>query len=120
MRRRPPRSTGTDTLFPYSTLFRSSAVRLNATARQLGLLMGPAVGGALLLAFGANLGILINAALYLPFIIWLASAPYGPKFRTVGTVVAQRAVRGFGDIVQIGRASCRERVCQDVLISGVS
>src|SRR3546814_12638959 len=26
MIRRPPRSTGTDTLFPYTTLFRSSAV----------------------------------------------------------------------------------------------
>src|SRR3546814_9636236 len=27
MRRRPPRSTRTDTLFPYTTLFRSEAVR---------------------------------------------------------------------------------------------
>src|SRR3546814_4679994 len=72
--------------------------------------MGPAVGGALLLAFGANLGILINAALYLPFIIWLASAPYGPKFRTVGTVVAQRAVRGFGDIVHALREIAQHRV----------
>src|SRR3546814_15696587 len=27
MRRRPPRSTRTDTLFPYTTLFRSAAVR---------------------------------------------------------------------------------------------
>src|SRR3546814_12364326 len=33
MIRRPPRSTLTDTLFPYTTLFRS--VRLNATGRPL-------------------------------------------------------------------------------------
>src|SRR3546814_18375530 len=33
MRRRPPRSTRTDTLFPYTTLFRSEAI-----ARRLGLL----------------------------------------------------------------------------------
>src|SRR3546814_6893104 len=29
MRRRPPRSTRTDTLFPYTTLFRSAAKRAN-------------------------------------------------------------------------------------------
>ncbi|MGH8445979.1 MAG: MFS transporter [Solimonas sp.] len=84
-----------------------SAVRLNATARQLGLLFGPAVGGAFLLVFGANVGILVNAALYVPFIVWLATAPYGPKFRKAGTVVAQRAVRGLGDIVQALREIAR-------------
>src|SRR3546814_9953567 len=31
MIRRPPRSTRTDTLFPYTTLFRSRAVRLHPT-----------------------------------------------------------------------------------------
>src|SRR3546814_5827398 len=30
--RRPPRSTRTDTLFPYTTLFRSDALTANATA----------------------------------------------------------------------------------------
>src|SRR3546814_15669261 len=29
MRRRPPRSTRTDTLFPYTTLFRSDALRIH-------------------------------------------------------------------------------------------
>lgn len=75
-----------------------SAVRLNATARQLGLLMGPGIGGGLLLWLGPNLGILVNALLYLPFILWLAVAPYGPKFRAAGAVVATRAVRSLGDI----------------------
>jgi MFS family permease len=78
-----------------------SAVRLNATARQLGMLAGPGVGGGLLLWLGPNLGIFVNALLYLPFIVWLAFAPYGPKFRAAGTVVATRAVRTLGDI---GRA----------------
>jgi MFS family permease len=75
-----------------------SAVRLNATARQLGMLLGPGVGGGLLLLLGPNVGILFNALLYLPFILWLAVAPYGPKFRAAGTVVASRAVRSIGDI----------------------
>src|SRR3546814_1082689 len=40
MRRRPPRSTRTDTLFPYTTLFRSSVVagmRRIGQARQAGV-----------------------------------------------------------------------------------
>src|SRR3546814_12310218 len=34
MRRRPPRSTRTDTLFPYTTLFRSLALRCPLGQRQ--------------------------------------------------------------------------------------
>src|SRR3546814_15545931 len=34
MIRRPPRSTRTDTLFPYTTLFRSDHVRLHLLGRQ--------------------------------------------------------------------------------------
>lgn len=87
-----------------------SAVRLNATARQLGLLMGPGVGGGLLLWLGPNLGILVNALLYLPFILWLAVAPYGPKFRAAGAVVATRAVRSLGDIWRALREIAEHRV----------
>jgi MFS family permease len=49
-----------------------SAVRLNATSRQLGILFGPAVGGGLLLALGPATGLLVNCLLYLPLIIWLS------------------------------------------------
>ncbi|MDB5818519.1 MAG: hypothetical protein JWQ11_2159, partial [Rhizobacter sp.] len=80
-----------------------SAVRLNATARYLGILVGPAVGGVMLLQLGAAHGILLNAVYYLPLVIWLWKAPYGPKFRKGGAVVAKRAVRGFADIVQTMR-----------------
>src|SRR3546814_9537906 len=34
MRRRPPRSTRTDTLFPYTTLFRSRSIRLRSWTAQ--------------------------------------------------------------------------------------
>jgi MFS family permease len=53
-----------------------SAVRLNATSRQLGMLAGPAVGGAILLAVGPVYGIFINAFLYVPTILWLQNAPF--------------------------------------------
>src|SRR3546814_12219927 len=36
MRRRPPRSTRTDTLFPYTTLFRSTRRKIEASACDLG------------------------------------------------------------------------------------
>src|SRR3546814_20263854 len=44
MMRRPPRSTRTDTLFPYTTLFRSSKVRANAAHpdRCVGSVLGKA------------------------------------------------------------------------------
>src|SRR6185295_16540050 len=43
-----------------------SAVRLTATARYLGLLMGPAIGAALLLALGPSKGLFVNVLLYAP------------------------------------------------------
>jgi MFS family permease len=59
-----------------------SAVRLLATSRVLGLLGGPAVGGAMLLVFGGAWGILLNALFYVPLTWWLWRAPFGPRFRS--------------------------------------
>ncbi len=53
-----------------------SAVRLNATGKMLGILMGPAVGGLILLAAGPAFGIMINALIYLPLsvsLLWIRS-----------------------------------------------
>jgi len=74
-----------------------SAVRLGATARYLGMLCGPAVGSALLLACGPATGIFVNAAIYLPMIIWLWHAPYGPRFRAEQPTPV-RSVRRFADV----------------------
>ena len=79
-----------------------SAVRLNATARYLGVLVGPAVGGVILLALGPAHGILLNTLFYLPLVLWLVNAPYGPRFRS-GSPPPRRAVRGIADIVQAVR-----------------
>jgi len=49
----------------------ASAIRLNATARQLAILFGPAVGGGLLLVVGAPVGMMINVLLFIPLSIWL-------------------------------------------------
>ena len=77
-----------------------SGVRLLATARYLGILVGPGVGGLIMLTAGPRLGILLNACFYIPVILWLWKAPYGPRFRAAGHAVSARAVRGFADVVQ--------------------
>ncbi len=66
-------------LFFYDVVGRDelqSAVRLNATSRNLGILFGPAVGGALLLTLGPAYGLVANGLLYLPLIAWLFRTPY--------------------------------------------
>ena len=77
-----------------------SAVRLNAMARYLGVLVGPAVGGVIMLALGPSHGIILNTLFYLPMFLWLFFAPS----REQRAAVARVAVRGFADIVQTIRA----------------
>src|SRR3546814_17383117 len=98
MIRRPPRSTRTDTLFPYTTLFRSFAVK-----RILQL----AVPVPLLRCFVKALDSL--------------QTPAPPRGRSsVNRLVdcsSKQPFRGFQPtrgIEKNGRASCRERVCQYV------
>jgi len=86
-----------------------SGVRLNATSRYLGILVGPAVGSAILLALGPAYGILLNTVFYLPVVLWLVNAPYGPRFRK-GPAPPRRAVRGFADIMQAMREIAGQRI----------
>lgn len=79
-----------------------SAVRMNAMARYLGVLVGPAVGGAILIALGPAHGIMLNTIFYLPLVLWLVNAPYGPRYRA-GTPPPRRAVRGLHDILHTVR-----------------
>src|SRR3546814_13724175 len=87
MIRRPPRSTRTDTLFPYTTLFRSVGITSNVL-RDLGALT--TTGGWIILGAAVIDDVLAIMIL------------------SVATGVAA------GSFEEIGRASCRERVCQYV------
>jgi len=80
-----------------------SAVRLMATSRWLGLLFGPAVGGAILLAVGPTYGILLNVLIYLPLVLWLWKAPYEKK-------PAPRPLRALADIIATLREISGNRV----------
>jgi MFS family permease len=67
-----------------------SAVRLSATSRQLGMLMGPAVGGGLMLLLGPAKGLLVNVLIYVPLVWWLWKAPYGAEQRREQSAAVQR------------------------------
>ncbi|WP_028181888.1 MULTISPECIES: MFS transporter [Bradyrhizobium] len=77
-----------------------SAVRLNAMARYLGILVGPAVGGIIMLTLGSSHGIIVNTLFYLPMLLWLFWAPARDK----SIAVRRFAVRGLADIVLTIRA----------------
>ena len=95
-----------------------SGVRLNATARWLGQLMGPAVGGGLMLALGPAYGLLVNALIYLPLVLWLWRAPYGLRFRKSEPSPA-RAARGFSQIAATARAVAGNRtIVSMILLAG--
>jgi MFS family permease len=85
-----------------------SAVRLNATGRQLGLLFGPGIGGAMLLAFGAGVGLLLNALLYLPLTLWLLSVPYTGHSHE-GAASGRRQGLGLGEALRVLQAVSRDR-----------
>src|SRR3546814_3129473 len=61
MIRRPPRSTRTDTLFPYTTLFRSGTARTNHGYRNITMNLIFILIAALLL---------ISVTLWLAFVLW--------------------------------------------------
>jgi MFS family permease len=85
-----------------------SAVRLTATGRYMGFLVGPALGGALLLSLGPAVGIFVNALIYLPLFVWLIYAPYGAA--AVGWRPPSAAVRGFADLWSTMQVVARDRV----------
>jgi len=96
-----------------------SAVRLTATARYLGLLMGPAVGAGLLIALGPSKGLFVNALLYAPLMLWLWRAPYGRRFRQ--GKADTRAVRGLADIVTtVRRVADNPTIASMTLLAGAA
>ncbi len=91
-----------------------SAVRTTASSRHLGWLLGPAIGGALMLAFSPTTALFINMLFYLPVVTWAfvtrrmkaradakAGAPAPKPVRTSGGLaeVADTLKRVAGDRV---------------------
>jgi MFS family permease len=95
-----------------------SAVRLNATARQLGILFGPALGGAMMLWFGAPAGLLINAAIYLPLTIWLMWVPYTGHLREGAP--ARRGLRWRDAARVLGEVAQHRSIVTMIVLGGAA
>src|SRR3546814_15628664 len=112
MIRRPPRSTRTDTLFPYTTLFRSRMPASQAGRRGFGYKLR--CEALLLSRFVADMeqkgATIITTKLALDWATKEARPPTWP-----GRLSAVRAFARHLSSTEprkIGRASCRARVCQ--------
>jgi MFS family permease len=95
-----------------------SAIRLNASARYLAILLGPAVGGGLMLALGPAWGILFNVLLYLPFTIFLLAVPYTGHSRRVGPPARVRF--GLGETWQLFRGLTDRRLVTMIVLGGAT
>jgi MFS family permease len=94
-----------------------SAVRLNSTSRQMGILFGPAVGGALMLLLSPPMGLVINALIYLPLTIWLLTVPYTGHSRE-GATLARRALRWRDAFEIIREVSGNRPIITMVVLAG--
>jgi predicted MFS family arabinose efflux permease len=90
-----------------------SAIRLNSTARSLGILCGPVVGSALLLGLGPIHGIWVNIAFYLPLTIIAARTKFTGHTRY--GIVAKDRVGALG-AVKVFRDVSRDRVLAAMII----
>ena len=94
-----------------------SAVRLNATSRQLGLLFGPAIGAGLMLWLGPPLALVANILIYLPLTVWLLYVPYTGHANKEGIV--RRAIR-WNDAVHLVREVAHNRPIITMVVLGGS
>jgi MFS family permease len=90
-----------------------SAIRLNSTARSLGVLLGPVVGSALLLGLGPTGGIFANMAIYLPLTILMARTKYTGHLRA--GIVAKTRV-GALSALKVLREVGRDRVLVSMIV----
>lgn len=97
-----------------------SAIRLNATARYLATLLGPAIGGGLMLALGSGWGLVANLALYVPLCVYLMLMPYSGHSREPGA--GARAARlGLGDVWRVFvEARAEPRIITMVMLAGAT
>ncbi len=94
-----------------------SAVRLNSTSRQLGILFGPAVGGALMLLLSPPMGLVVNTLIYLPLTLWLLTVPYTGHSRE-RTTPARRQIRWRDAFEIVREASSNRAIVTMVVLAG--
>jgi MFS family permease len=96
-----------------------SAIRLNATSRYLAILLGPAVGGGMMLLLGPGTGLLVNVLLYVPFTLFLLRIPYTGHLRDSNRRRAPRF--RLADIPRLlAEARADERITTMIVLGGTT
>ena len=96
-----------------------SAIRLNATSRYLAILLGPAVGGGMMLLLGPGMGLLVNILLYAPFTLFLLRIPYTGHLRDPDRRRAPRF--GLADIPRLlAEARADARLIMMIVLGGTT
>ena len=96
-----------------------SAIRLNATSRYLAILLGPAVGGGMMLLLGPGMGLLVNILLYAPFTLFLLRIPYTGHLRDPDRRRAPRF--GLADIPRLlAEARADARIIMMIVLGGTT
>jgi MFS family permease len=97
-----------------------SAIRLNASSRNLSILLGPAVGGGLMLALGPAWGLLTNVLIYLPLTLLLFRLPATGHSRHGEAGPATRGL-GLGEALTVFRqARADRRIASMIVLAGVT
>src|SRR5262245_21640612 len=97
-----------------------SAIRLNATARYLAILLGPAVGGGLMLLLGPAWGLLANVLIYLPFSIFLWRIPYTGHLRKAGQARPTARPRLWNLVSVLSEVRGDRRITVMILLGGIT
>ena len=97
-----------------------SAIRLNATSRNLAILLGPAVGGGLMLLLGPAGGLLANVIIYLPFSILLTRIPYTGHGREGASPRPARRVGLGGAIHLLAEVRTDRRLVTMMVLGGAT
>ena len=97
-----------------------SAIRLNAISRYAALLVGPAVGGGLMLALGPGPALLVNVVLYLPLIFFLFRVPY-TGHRSEGGLPRQTPRFSLADTRQLlAEVRSEPRILRMIVLAGAT
>lgn len=97
-----------------------SAIRLLASSRYLAILLGPAIGGGMMLLLGPAWGLLVNVLVYVPLTVFLTRVPFTGHLHR--REAAPRAARlGLGDTASLFDAvRADRRILTMILLGGAT
>jgi len=97
-----------------------SAIRLTAISRYFSMLVGPAVGGGLMLVLGPGPTLLVNLLLYIPLILLLFRLPY-TGHQGDGGAPRQAPRLGFADARRIlSEIRTEPRILRMIVLAGAT